>query len=163
MAPIQTTTFEKWQRQAEIDGVGLIVGALVLRDGRFFAHRRAFDRKLFPGFWDLPGGHVEMGEGLLEALGREVLEETGWEIDEVIALATEFDWVIDGRTMREFDLVVTVKGQEEAILEAGKAIEGRWISRDETEIVADRGNHKMREIFDAGFSALDRLRSTVSR
>lgn len=149
--------FSEWHKQAETDGVGLIVGALVLRDGRFFSHRRAYDRKLFPGCWDVAGGSVEAGEGLLDALVREIREETQWELDEVLGLATVFDWQADGRAVREFDFVVTVKGRSEAVLEEGKAVERKWVGRSDTALVAENGNHKMKEIFDAGFAVLDSL------
>lgn len=33
------------------------------------------------GHWGLPGGHVEPGESVTEATEREVLEETGWNIE----------------------------------------------------------------------------------
>nr|WP_157255068.1 NUDIX domain-containing protein [Nonomuraea typhae] len=49
------------------------VGAAVIGDdGRFLAMRRSDT-----GAWQLPGGVVERGEGPLEAVRREVLEETG--------------------------------------------------------------------------------------
>lgn len=38
---------------------------------------------VYPGQWAIPGGGVEEGEGLEEGLRREVLEETGLQIDEV--------------------------------------------------------------------------------
>lgn len=148
------TVMDEWQNQAAIDGVELIVGALVLREGRLFAHRRAYDRKLFPGCWDVAGGHVESGESMYEALVRELREETQWELDEVLGLATAFDWANGDRVMREYDFVVTVKGHSEAVLEEGKAIEGKWVAEDETAAVAEHGNHKMRAIFEAGFSLL---------
>ncbi len=40
-------------------------------------HRRATTKKLFPGFWIGPGGHVEEGEDVLSAAIREIKEETG--------------------------------------------------------------------------------------
>lgn len=36
--------------------------------------------KIFPHAWVLPGGHVEPGETLEEAVIRELMEETGVDI-----------------------------------------------------------------------------------
>ncbi len=53
------------------------VGALLLRDGRVLLGLRALHKRLAPGRWDLPGGHVEPGETPEQALWRELAEETG--------------------------------------------------------------------------------------
>jgi nucleoside triphosphatase len=54
----------------------------VLRDpsGRVLLCRMAPDRGVFPGQWALPGGGLEPGERLEEALRREVREELGIEL-----------------------------------------------------------------------------------
>jgi mutator protein MutT len=39
--------------------------------------RRSPHRSTYPGLWSFPGGHVEQGETLAEALVREVQEEVG--------------------------------------------------------------------------------------
>ncbi len=52
------------------------VGALVLtRDQRVLLVRRRYEPSA--GLWSLPGGHVEVGEELEEAVLRELHEETG--------------------------------------------------------------------------------------
>ena len=53
----------------------LAVGAIVLRDGALLMVQRAND----PGkdLWSIPGGRVEHGELMTDALTREVAEETG--------------------------------------------------------------------------------------
>lgn len=51
------------------------VAGVLVRDGRVLLCRRRADRPWYPGVWDLPGGHVERGEGLHEALARELAEE----------------------------------------------------------------------------------------
>jgi 8-oxo-dGTP pyrophosphatase MutT (NUDIX family) len=107
------------------------------------------------------GGHVESGEKLYEALVRELREETQWELDEVMGLATAFDWADGDRILREYDFVVTVKGNFEAVLEEGKAIEGMWVGKDETAAVAEHGNDKMLAIFEAGFSLIDSLQPAL--
>jgi 8-oxo-dGTP diphosphatase len=53
----------------------LAVSAVIVRDGEFLAVRRA--RPPMQGLFTLPGGGVETGESLSEAVRREVLEETG--------------------------------------------------------------------------------------
>ena len=58
-----------------------VVGALIKDNrNRVYVHRRAVDRRLFPGIWDIVGGHVEPGESAQEALAREIGEETGWRL-----------------------------------------------------------------------------------
>jgi len=51
------------------------VGAVVIRDGRVLLIRRG--KEPLRGRWVVPGGTVELGETLEEAVVREVEEETG--------------------------------------------------------------------------------------
>jgi 8-oxo-dGTP diphosphatase len=62
----------------------LAVSAVIFRDGKVLLVRRA--RSPGKGFYSLPGGRVEFGESLHEALTREVDEETGLKID-IVGLA----------------------------------------------------------------------------
>ena len=62
----------------------LAVSAAIIRDGRILIAQRARGPAL--GIWTLPGGVVEAGETLIEALVREIQEETGMTI-EPVALA----------------------------------------------------------------------------
>jgi len=62
----------------------LAVSAAILRDGKVLVVRRA--RNPAGGLYSLPGGVVEAGETLAEAVMREVIEETSLTI-EPVALA----------------------------------------------------------------------------
>jgi 8-oxo-dGTP diphosphatase len=53
------------------------VGAAIFRGDRILLLRRS-STVAYPGLWEMPGGHVEPGEGLEAALRREVREETGY-------------------------------------------------------------------------------------
>ena len=62
----------------------LAVSAAIFRDGKvLLVCRAAAPAK---GLWTLPGGRVEVGETLVEAVTREVAEETALAID-VVGLA----------------------------------------------------------------------------
>ena len=54
------------------------VGALIFKRGAVLLVERG--RQPLKGFWSLPGGLVETGERLEEAVRREILEETGLRI-----------------------------------------------------------------------------------
>ena len=62
----------------------LAVSGAIFRDGRILLVRRA--RSPAKGVYTLPGGRVEFGEPLHDALKREIDEETGLGID-IVGLA----------------------------------------------------------------------------
>lgn len=109
-----------------------VVGAVVINgDGEAFVQRRSLDRTVFPGCWDIVGGHVEPGETIIEALAREVSEETGWILKTVDATLRVYSWTANGRTCLEVDFVVSVDGDlDQPVIEAAKHSEYRWISRN---------------------------------
>jgi len=55
------------------------VGALIFENGNILLIERA--KEPLKGYWSLPGGILETGERLEEGIRREVLEETGLEVD----------------------------------------------------------------------------------
>ncbi|MDX6313119.1 MAG: hypothetical protein QOF44_2583 [Streptomyces sp.] len=87
------------------------VGAVILNPaGKAFAQKRSPDRRLFPDCWDIVGGHVDPGETLLEALLREVEEETGWRVRRIVRSLGTSTWTgDDGLGLRhEADYVIEV-------------------------------------------------------
>lgn len=62
-----------------------VVAGAVVDGGRVLAARRPL-HKSQGGLWELPGGKVEAGESDAEALGRELGEELGLEVEVVGSL-----------------------------------------------------------------------------
>jgi len=64
-----------------IDYIGVGVGAIIIdKESRLFLARRGLKAKNKRGLWEFPGGSVEFGETLAQALQREIQEEYGIEI-----------------------------------------------------------------------------------
>jgi 8-oxo-dGTP diphosphatase len=55
--------------------------AVILEKGRKLFLCRRTEVNTFKNFWQNPGGKVEKGESLLEAIVRETKEETGLQVD----------------------------------------------------------------------------------
>lgn len=55
------------------------VGAVIVQDGQVLIVKRKYDP--LAGQWSLPGGGVELGETLEDSIVREMLEETGLDIE----------------------------------------------------------------------------------
>ena len=55
------------------------VGAVIVDSGKVLIVKRKYDP--LAGQWSLPGGGVELGETLEDSIVREMLEETGLEIE----------------------------------------------------------------------------------
>ena len=61
--------------------VHVAVGVLITADGRFLLTSRP-QGKAYAGFWEFPGGKLEDGESVEQALRRELQEEIGVTIGE---------------------------------------------------------------------------------
>lgn len=57
----------------------IAVGAVVVKDGSLLMVRRKNDPG--KGLWSVPGGRLEPGEYIVDAVAREVKEETGLEVE----------------------------------------------------------------------------------
>ena len=107
----------------------LAVSAAILRDGKVLIVRRA--RKPALGVYTLPGGVVEAGETLEQAIVREVKEETALDIAPV-TLAGHREVVIrddEGRVERHFVILcfaARLVGGEIRLNE--ELDEARWIA-----------------------------------
>lgn len=66
------------------------VGAVIINDDGLVL---ALERKEIPGSWQCPQGGLDEGEELLEAVRREVLEETGIEASNLELLGTHPHWL----------------------------------------------------------------------
>ncbi len=68
--------------------VDVAVGVLIDSDGRFLLTSRP-EGKVFSGYWEFPGGKLEAGESVAQALARELHEELG------ITIGTAHPWKIE--------------------------------------------------------------------
>jgi len=69
------------------------VGGVIIDDGRALLIRRGSEP--LRGEWSIPGGALELGETLEEGVAREMLEETGLEVN-VLELIEVFDRIYFG-------------------------------------------------------------------
>jgi 8-oxo-dGTP diphosphatase len=127
--------------------------------GRIFMQRRSESRGLFPGAWDLVGGHLEVGESILECLAREVREETGWEVARIVTSLGTLSWTgDDGLDRREIDYLVEVNGDiANPQIEPGLHRDPRWVEHESARALLD-GAHPsdelVRIVIDRAFEAI---------
>ena len=75
-------------RSADRQLVQVAVGVLIRSDDAFLLTSRP-EGKAYAGYWEFPGGKLEAGETVAQALRRELHEEIGISIEDCVAWKTE--------------------------------------------------------------------------
>ncbi len=107
------------------------VGSVVIDGDRVLLVRRG--REPLLGQWSIPGGAVELGETLEQAIVREVAEETGLSIAPVAMLKTfdKIDRDAAGRVRYHYvltDFLCRVAEKPETLHAASDISEARWVT-----------------------------------
>ncbi len=107
--------------------IGIGVGALILNQkGEIFLSKRGEKSRNEVGLWEFPGGEVEFGEKLEDAVKREVLEEFGFNV-RIIRQLNTFDHILNPE---EHWIAVAFLCEHESgevqIQEPGKCSEFGW-------------------------------------
>jgi 8-oxo-dGTP diphosphatase len=110
------------------------VGALIVHEGKLLLVKRGVDPA--KGKWSIPGGAVELGERIRDAVIREVKEECGLDVE--IALDRPLDAIDnimmseDGRLKYHYVLLqflVRLKGG--TLRPASDVLDAKWVPFDE--------------------------------
>lgn len=72
----------------------IIVNGILLKNNEVLIAKRPISKKIAPGKYHLPGGHVEFGEETVDSLVREFKEEFGINVN-VGDIFRSFSYVID--------------------------------------------------------------------
>ena len=106
-----------------------VVAAIFRKDNTIFATEKGYGE--FKGYWEFPGGKVEPGESLEEALRREIREELQVEIHiEEKCTVLDYDYPHFHLTMHCY--FCSVLSGEITLVEATDA---RWLKKEELNTV----------------------------
>ena len=128
------------------------VGAVVLDGkGHVLLVKRAHEP--LKGEWSLPGGGVEIGETLEEAVAREILEETGLTVTvgPVVEVLDRVQRAPDGRVEYHFVIIDYVcHAADDRLTSGSDADDVRWVRPDE--LSAYRVTDKATSVINKGIS-----------
>ncbi len=112
------------------DYIGVGVGAMVFNEhGQIFLAQRGPETRNERGFWEFPGGGVEFGERLIEAIKREFYEE--YELDiEIVTLLDVSDHILveEGQHWVSPTFIARYTGGTPRIVEPEKCTAIGWFS-----------------------------------
>lgn len=127
--------------EASIQKVGVVVGSLVKRDGKYLLVKENLNGK---DVYNLPAGHVDKDEQLEVAAVREAKEETGYDIRLIEQIAIYHESA--SQSVKHVYLAEITGGEEKA--QEGEILEVLWYSFEELSILERTGKMRAPWLFD---------------
>ncbi|MFQ5824276.1 MAG: NUDIX hydrolase [bacterium] len=108
------------------------VGAVIIKNGKILLVKRRFEPKA--NYWTLPGGLVELGEEVRQALIREIREECSIEIEpaKIIDVIDFIEYDAEARVKFHYILIdfeAVYKGGE--ITPSSDVLNVKWFTKNE--------------------------------
>jgi len=113
----------------------IVVAAAIVKNKSVLLLKRRSDEEAFPGVWEFPSGKRKFGESSIEALMREVMEETGLSIvvDRPIYV---FEYTVEKpneiRDVTQINFVAYLSNpNQEVKINKKEHEDARWFTKDE--------------------------------
>ena len=123
----QVTTRESMRRDnLRHRGVGI---AVLDSEDRVLIHRRADDKDVWPGYWDMAaGGVLASGESYLDGARRELAEELG-----IVGVALHFvgEQRFEDESVRVITHCFIARYDGDVVFNDGEVAEARWVTAEE--------------------------------
>lgn len=100
----------------------LTITFLIEYEHKFLLILRPSNEENFPSLWAFPGGKPEIGETVVDTIKREVMEETGLELEEEIAFLDTYTF---GTSI---GLAYLVRAKNNSVKISSEVLDYRWIS-----------------------------------
>jgi 8-oxo-dGTP diphosphatase len=108
----------------------VVVDCLVLKDDKIMLIKRS-PKLLEGGKWGIVGGYMERDETIEQAAKREILEETGWQVDDLVLLTINDDPDRPGEDRQNISFVYYCQATEKTGEPDWESTEQRWFGWDE--------------------------------
>lgn len=125
-----------------LPNITYLVGAAIFHESPSLTHsysrrllviKRADGSKAFPGMWCVPGGHVEPGETIEQAIKRETYEETGLTVEMVVEEFEELRWIShNGKRSSQLNFVARIGPFTRITLNPREHSTWMWATEEET-------------------------------
>ncbi|KAL8926720.1 MAG: hypothetical protein Q9208_002794 [Pyrenodesmia sp. 3 TL-2023] len=117
----------------------IVIGAIILKQNHsgkpeILLLKRAAHESAYPNIWEIPGGKVEDSDTtILDAVKREVSEETGMKVEQVIRAVKSFEYSMEKKSVGK-------DGEEESAVSS--SLQLNYVCRVESyELVVDPKEH----------------------
>ena len=111
----------------------VLTGIIKFHD-EFLSVQRSKNDDFMPGAWEFPGGNIEEGETIIEALKREVFEETGISINtDKVKIVNLYDKIKEKEEKYhyiELDFLIEVESKELDVKLSSEHDNYNWLKSD---------------------------------
>lgn len=126
-----------------------VTGSFIIKGNKVLLIKWGDTKGSWSGKWTVPGGKVEFGERVLDAVVREAKEETGLNVEPVKLICVDEAIVGDEKHYIFLNYLCKVTGGK---LKAGSdAVDARWFSKKELESLETNHPSVKRTLKKVGF------------